>query len=124
MTDDGARDAGIEPRPPTAGDASRAPLRSLLRSGAGALSATRKIAGTAVHEGLESLAHPQHAAHLAGVVAQDAGPLAKLLAAPADADTVLRQPLHGAPRGVVGPVPARADQGRRPALRGNCQCGW
>ena len=67
---------------------------------------------------------PQHAAHSAGVVAQDAGTLAKLLAAPADADTVLRQPLHGAPRGVVGPVPARADQGRRPALRGNCQCGW
>jgi diacylglycerol O-acyltransferase / wax synthase len=95
---DGARDDGIESRPPTAGDASRAPLRSLLRSGAGALSASRRIAGTAVHEGLESLAHPQHAAHLAGVVAQDAGTLAKLLAAPADADTVLRQPLHGARR--------------------------
>jgi WS/DGAT/MGAT family acyltransferase len=123
---DGPRDAGIEPRRPTAGDASRAPLRSLLRSGAGALSATRKIAGTAVHEGLESLAHPQHAAHLAGVVAQDAGTLAKLLAAPADADTVLRQPLHGARRVAWSAPFPLADQGRRPALRGNCQrraCG-
>jgi diacylglycerol O-acyltransferase / wax synthase len=97
LTDE-APDAGIEPTPAPGGNGGRAPLGSLLRPAAGALSATRRMAGTAVHEGIESLLHPRHAVHLAGVAAQDSATLAKLLAAPADADTVLTQPLHGSRR--------------------------
>jgi diacylglycerol O-acyltransferase / wax synthase len=91
-------DAGIEPPPDPRESGGHAPLASLLRPAAGALSATRRIAGATVHEGIESLLHPRHAAHLAGVAAQDAGTLARLLAAPADQTTVLRRPLHGTRR--------------------------
>jgi diacylglycerol O-acyltransferase / wax synthase len=97
LTDD-APDAGIEPSPAPRDNGGHTPLGSLLRPAAGALRASRRIAGAAVHEGMESLLHPGHAAHLAGVAAEDAGTLAKMLAAPADADTVLRQPLHGSRR--------------------------
>jgi len=65
---------------------------------AATFSATRRVAGTVVHEGMESLAHPRHVAELAGVAARDTGTVAKLLAAPADAQTVLRAPLHGTRR--------------------------
>ncbi len=115
LTDE-APDAGIEPPPAEAANEDRAPLRSLLRSGAGALSATRRITETAVHEGIESIVHPSHAAHLTGVLAQDAGTLAKLLAAPADADTVLTQPLHGTRRvawSTPFPLERIKDAGRR-----------
>jgi diacylglycerol O-acyltransferase / wax synthase len=97
LTDD-APDAGIEPPPAAEENGGHATLGSLLRPAAGALTATRRVAAATVHEGIESLLHPRHAAHLAGVAAQDAGTLAKLLATPADADTVLRQPLHGSRR--------------------------
>jgi diacylglycerol O-acyltransferase len=103
---DGAANAGIEPPPVPGGNGGHAPLGSLLRPASEAMSATRRIAGATVHEGFESLLHPRHAAHLAGVAAQDAGTLAKLLSAPADADTVLRQPLHGSRRVAwSGPFP-------------------
>jgi diacylglycerol O-acyltransferase / wax synthase len=97
LTDD-APDAGIESPPALRGKGGHTPLGSVMRPAAGALRATRKIAGATVHEGIESLLHPRHAAHLAGVAVQDAGTLAKLLAAPADAETVLRRPLHGSRR--------------------------
>jgi WS/DGAT/MGAT family acyltransferase len=47
---------------------------------------------------MEALAHPSHVATLAATGVRDAGTLAKLLAAPADARTVLKQPLHGSRR--------------------------
>jgi WS/DGAT/MGAT family acyltransferase len=47
---------------------------------------------------MESLVHPSHAAELAGLVARDAGTLAKLLTAPNDPQTVLRSPLKGTRR--------------------------
>ena len=83
-------DAGIAP-PPQTRRAGRLP-------GAAAVSAARKVAGAVAHEGLETLAHPSHAAELAGTATQDAATLAKLLASPADTQTVLREPLHGTRR--------------------------
>jgi WS/DGAT/MGAT family acyltransferase len=74
------------------------PLQALTRPASAAISATRSVMGAAVHEGMESLAHPAHVAELAGVATRDAGTLAKLLAAPPDTDTVLRAPLHGTRR--------------------------
>jgi diacylglycerol O-acyltransferase len=54
----------------------------------------RVAATTLMHEGLEAMVHPRHLADLAAgatrEVAGDAKALAKLLGAPADADTVLR----------------------------------
>ena len=74
------------------------PLGALMRPASATISAARSVMGAAVHEGMESLAHPAHVAELAGVAARDAGTLAKLLAAPPDADTLLRAPLHGTRR--------------------------
>ncbi len=74
------------------------PLSMITGPAAATFSATRRVAGTVVHEGMESLAHPRHLAQLAGVAARDTGTVAKLLAAPADAKTVLRSPLHGTRR--------------------------
>jgi diacylglycerol O-acyltransferase / wax synthase len=56
------------------------------------------VAGAVVHEGMETLAHPKHAAQLAATAGRDAGTLAKLLTAPADAPTILKSPLHGTRR--------------------------
>ena len=74
------------------------PLSMITGPAAAAFSATRRVAGAVVHEGMESLAHPRHVAELAGVAARDTGTVAKLLAAPADAQTVLRSSLHGTRR--------------------------
>jgi WS/DGAT/MGAT family acyltransferase len=72
--------------------------RAARLPGAGTVSAARKVAGTIAHEGLETLVRPAHAAELAGTAARDAATLAKLLAAPPDSRTVLREPLHGTRR--------------------------
>ena len=47
-------------------------------------------AATVVHEGMESLAHPRHAAHLARVAADDARTLAKLLLPAAERPSALK----------------------------------
>jgi diacylglycerol O-acyltransferase len=97
LTDEEA-DAGIAPPGRPSADGRRASFRSLLRPAADALSAGRKVAGAVVHEGMETLAHPKHAAQLAATAGRDAGTLAKLLTAPADAPTILKSPLHGTRR--------------------------
>jgi WS/DGAT/MGAT family acyltransferase len=97
LTDE-APDAGIAAPERPSPERRRAPLQSLLRPAAGVLSAGRRVAGAVVHEGMDSLAHPRHAAQLAATAGRDAGTLAKLLASPADASTVLKSPLHGSRR--------------------------
>jgi diacylglycerol O-acyltransferase / wax synthase len=82
----------------SAGQGGASPLSALTGPAGATLSAARHVAGAVVHEGMESLAHPRHLAQLAGVAARDTGTVAKLLAAPADAQTVLRAPLHGTRR--------------------------
>lgn len=84
--------AAPEPHPP------RSPVRRLADIPAKAVSAARKLGGAAVHEGMETLAHPDHLRELAGTALRDASTGAKLLAAPADAPSELRGPLSGARR--------------------------
>jgi diacylglycerol O-acyltransferase / wax synthase len=97
LTDE-APDAGIGPPLRPASGRRRGPLGAVLRPASTAVSVARRAAGAALHEGMESLAHPAHVAELAGTAAQDAATLAKLLAAPADTPTVLKAPLHGTRR--------------------------
>jgi diacylglycerol O-acyltransferase / wax synthase len=97
LTDEEA-DAGLDLGPAPGDDHGQGRLDSLVRPAVGALSATRKVAGAVAHEGLESLVHPDHLARFAGTAVQDAGTLARLLTAPADAQTVFKAPLHGTRR--------------------------
>jgi len=85
-------DAGPEPtaegaafEPQTGGT-----LDALTRPAGAALSLGRGVAGAAWHEGIETLAHPRHAAELARTAGDDMLTLAKVLAARPDTDTVLR----------------------------------
>jgi diacylglycerol O-acyltransferase / wax synthase len=94
------------------------PLSMITGPAAATFSATRRVAGTVVHEGMESLAHPRHLAELAGVAARDTGTVAKLLAAPADAQTVLRSPLHGTRR-IAWSTPFPLERIRTAAHRGD-----
>jgi diacylglycerol O-acyltransferase / wax synthase len=91
-------DAGIDLTPAPDNGHGLGRLGALVRPAVGALSATRKVAGAVAHEGMESLVHPDHLARLAGSAVQDAGTLARLLTAPADARTVFKAPLHGTRR--------------------------
>jgi len=63
-----------------------------------ALAAGRRLGGAAVHEGMETLAHPDHLRELAGAALREASTVAKLLGAPPDAETSLRAPLAGVRR--------------------------
>jgi len=65
-------------------------LDALTRPAGAALSLGRGVAGAAWHEGIETLAHPRHAAELARTAGDDMLTLAKVLAARPDTDTVLR----------------------------------
>ena len=65
-----------------------------MRPAAQAAGTARKLAGTLVHEGVESLLHPNHIRELASSAAADAEELAKILLKPADAKTVLKGQLH------------------------------
>jgi WS/DGAT/MGAT family acyltransferase len=73
-------------------------LRRLAGVPGEAIAATRKLTGTVVHEGMESLAHPDHLRELAGGARRDVSTAVKLLASPADAPTSLRAPLTGTRR--------------------------
>jgi diacylglycerol O-acyltransferase / wax synthase len=97
LTDEEA-DAGLDLAPEPGDGHGQGRLDSLVRPAVGALTTTRKVAGAVAHEGLESLVHPEHLARFAGTAVQDAGTLARLLTAPADAQTVLKAPLHGSRR--------------------------
>jgi diacylglycerol O-acyltransferase / wax synthase len=109
-------DAGIAPPAAPRTTGGRLPLGALTRPASAALSATRQVAAAAVHEGMESLAHPRHLGELAGTAARDAGTLAKLLTAPPDTRTVLKSPLHGTRR-VAWSTPFPLDRIRTAAHR-------
>lgn len=59
------------------------------------LRAAGTVAGAAVHEGIETAAHPGHVAELASTALRDTATLAKLLGSPADEQTVLKSGLTG-----------------------------
>ena len=109
-------DAGVAPRSPDGPVHPRGALRSLLRPAAGALSAGRSVVGAAVHEGVETLAHPRHFTELAATAGRDAGTIVKLLTAPADAETPLRGSLHGTRR-VAWSTPFPLDRVKRAGRR-------
>jgi WS/DGAT/MGAT family acyltransferase len=113
---DSEADAAIAPAAASPASHRRLSLNSLTRPAGATLSAARQLAGAAVHEGMESLAHPGHLAELAGVAARDAGTLAKLLAGPPDSRTVLKSPLHGTRR-VAWSTPFPLDRVRTAAHR-------
>jgi WS/DGAT/MGAT family acyltransferase len=69
-----------------------------------AASVARDAGAAAIHEGMETLAHPDHLRQLVDVALQDAGIMARLLAAPADPPSGLRGPLSGT-RGVAWSEP-------------------
>jgi WS/DGAT/MGAT family acyltransferase len=91
-------DGGEPGEPPTPSPPARSTLRRLAGVPLGALSAARGIGATAAHEGMESLAHPDHLRELAGTALRDASTAAQLLAGPADAESALRGPLSGTRR--------------------------
>jgi WS/DGAT/MGAT family acyltransferase len=74
-----------------------------------AAGAAGRLAGAVAHEGMETLAHPDHARELARTALQDVATTAKLIGAPADARTPLRVPLTGMRRVAWSdPVPLQA----------------
>jgi WS/DGAT/MGAT family acyltransferase len=91
-----AADPEVRPRP--AQGNGHGTLRRLASVPGEAVAAAGKLTGAIVHEGTESLAHPNHLRELVGNARRDASTAAKLLAAPADAPTGLRAPLTGTPR--------------------------
>ena len=91
-------DGGEPGEPPAPPRPDRSVLRRLADAPLGALSAVRGLGATAVHEGMESLAHPDHLRELAGTALRDASTTARLLAGPADTPSGLRAPLTGTRR--------------------------
>jgi diacylglycerol O-acyltransferase / wax synthase len=83
------------PAPPSP---AKGALRRLADVPLDALSAARGLGATAVHEGMESLAHPDHLRELAGTALRDVSTTAQLLAGPSDAPSALRAPLAGTRR--------------------------
>lgn len=77
---------------------SATPLDAVLRPVGAAIGAAETATKALVHEGMETLLHPEHLTGLASGVARDAGTLAKLLTSPPDADTPLKGDLGVARR--------------------------
>lgn len=90
VTDEGAAAVG-EPSPRREGN-------GLLGLAGRALGAVRGATGAAVHEGMETLAHPGHLLDLTGTGTRDVGTLAKLIGSPGDARTRLKGDLVGTRR--------------------------
>jgi diacylglycerol O-acyltransferase / wax synthase len=109
-------DAGIAPPPPPRKRGRKLPVGAVTGPARATLGAARHVTGAAVHEGLESLLHPRHAAELATTAARDAGTVAKLLTAPSDTPTVLSSQLHGTRR-VAWSSPFPLDRVRTAAHR-------
>jgi diacylglycerol O-acyltransferase len=109
-------DVAIAPSRPAEATGSGGWLRSLVRPATGALAAGRRVAGAVVHEGMETLMHPRHAASLAATAGRDSATLAKLLTASADTRTVLKGPLHGTRR-VAWSTPFPLDRVKRAGRR-------
>lgn len=97
--------------PPT-----RSSLRRLAHLPFGALSAARGLGAAAIHEGMESLAHPDHLRDLADTALRDASTAAQLLAGPADPPSPLRAALNGT-RTVAWSEPFPLDQIKQAAHR-------
>jgi diacylglycerol O-acyltransferase len=93
-TDEGGGEVAEEPE----GDGGRSPLRRLIDLPREAVSAALGVGSTVAHEGMETVAHPDHLRRLAETALQDASTTAKLVGAPADAPSGLRAPLTGARR--------------------------
>lgn len=91
-------DGGDPAPPPAPPPPTRGTLRRLAGAPLGALAAARGAAAAVAHEGMETLAHPDHVRDLAGTALRDATTAAQLLAGPADAPSGLRAPLDGARR--------------------------
>lgn len=76
----------------------RGPVGRLASAAGEGAAAARAVAGTVLHEGAASLAHPEHLRELASGALRDVGTTAKLVASAADPPTALRRPLAGARR--------------------------
>jgi diacylglycerol O-acyltransferase len=100
-------DAQIAPRSPDG--SGHGTITRLVRAGG-------RAAAVAVHEGVDTLIHPRHAAKLASTAGRDAATLAKLLAARPDSQTVLRDDLHGTRR-VAWSKPFPLDRVKRAGRR-------
>jgi WS/DGAT/MGAT family acyltransferase len=90
-TDDG--DASIASTVPENGG--RSLLGRLADIPRAAASTLRGVGAAAVHQGIETAAHPDHLRKLAGTALEDLSTTAKLLGAPADVASDLRAPLTG-----------------------------
>ncbi|HEX7058303.1 MAG TPA: wax ester/triacylglycerol synthase family O-acyltransferase [Solirubrobacterales bacterium] len=96
LTDEaGADETSSEPAPAPPGPGA---LRRLAGVPARLASTAWRFGGTVAHEGMETVAHPDHIRELAGSARRDASTAAKLLASAADAPTALRGPLSGSRR--------------------------
>ncbi len=91
-------DGGGESDGPPPSDAASGTLGRLASASRSAISAIRGLGAAAVHEGVETLAHPDHLRELAGTARRDVSTVAKLLASPADPPSDLREPLSGVRR--------------------------
>jgi WS/DGAT/MGAT family acyltransferase len=109
-------DVAIGPAAPAPARGTSGRLRALARPATGALSAGRRVLGAVAHEGIETLLHPEHAAHLAATAGRDTGTLAKLLTASADTRSPLRGTLHGSRR-VAWSTPFPLDRVKRAGRR-------
>jgi WS/DGAT/MGAT family acyltransferase len=94
-TTDGGGEEGDDGRGPTPEGARPGVLGRLAGIPGAAVGTARELAGAVAHEGMEALAHPDHARELAGAALRDVATTAKLIGAPADARTPLRAPLTG-----------------------------
>lgn len=101
ITDGPGAPRAADPLPkPATGEAAGphgAPAR-LAAAAAEGVGAARAVAGTALHEGAASLAHPSHLRELASGALRDVGTTAKLVGSAADPPTALRRPLAGTRR--------------------------
>ena len=113
---DAEPDVAIAAAPPAPARGASGRLRALTRPATRALSAGRRMVGVVAHEGIETLLHPHHAAHLAATAGRDTWTLAKLLTAPADARSPLTGSLHGSRR-VAWSTPFPLDRVKRVGRR-------
>ncbi len=87
---DAAPESDEEWSEPDAADHHHGPLHAITAPAASVLSATRSVASTLAHEGLETIVHPRHLAELTETAAREVSALTRLVFLPPDADTSLR----------------------------------
>jgi diacylglycerol O-acyltransferase / wax synthase len=113
---DAQPDVAIAPPPPAPTRGVGGRLSALTGPATGAMTAGRRMAGAVAHEGIETVLHPRHAAHLAATAGRDTGTLAKLLTALPDTRSPLRGTLHGSRR-VAWSTPFPLDRVKRAGRR-------